>query len=191
MSEVRMTLSTQADPELARAIGERPPTRVRYRLTRPNAKVPTYATAGASGMDGYVAAITGHPSWVDGFSYYTLDPSERVLCHLGIACEIPPGLELQVRPRSGLALKQGVVAMFGTVDSDYRGEIGATLVNLGSEPMTIAIGDRVCQLVLAPGVRAEMVVADELGSTERADRGYGSSGRSRASAYDGTRSLKG
>lgn len=177
MSEVRMTLSTQADPELARAIGERPPTRVRYRLTRPNAKAPTYATAEASGMDGYVAAITGHPSWVDGFSYYTLSPGERVLCHLGIACEIPPGLELQVRPRSGLALKQGVVAMFGTVDSDYRGEIGATLVNLGSEPVTLAIGDRVCQLVLAPVVRAEMVLAEELSQTLRGSNGFGSSGR--------------
>lgn len=147
-----------------------------YRLTRPNAKPPTYATAGASGMDGYVAAITGHPSWVDGFSYYTLDPSERILCHLGIACEIPPGLELQVRPRSGLALKSGVVAMFGTIDSDYRGEVGATLVNLGSEPVTLAIGDRVCQLVLAPVVRAELCEVAELGETARGAGGFGHSG---------------
>lgn len=154
-----------------------PRAQVRYRLTRPNAKAPTYATAGASGMDGYVAAWRNEMGdAIDGCGM-TLDPGERVLCHLGIACEIPPGLELQVRPRSGLALKQGVVEMFGTVDSDYRGEIGATLVNLGSEPATIGIGDRVCQLVLAPVVRAEMVLADELGETKRGAGGFGSTGK--------------
>lgn len=151
---------------------------LRIRLTRPNAKAPTYATDGASGMDGYMAAFTHVRSdFHSEVGRAGLLPGQRVLCHLGIAAEIPPGYELQVRPRSGLALKHGVVAMLGTIDSDYRGEIGATLVNLGDDPYTLAIGDRVCQLVLAPVARARVEVVETLGETGRQAGGYGSTGR--------------
>lgn len=155
---------------------------LRIRLTRPGAKLPTYATDGASGMDAYVAALQAHDWWVrrpsDAFpEQWPLDPGERILCQLGFAAEIPPGHELQVRPRSGLALKHGVVAMFGTIDADYRGEIGATLVNLGDEPYTLTVGDRVCQLVLAPVARARLVEVTELSETARGTGGFGSTGR--------------
>lgn len=150
---------------------------LRIRLTRPNAKAPTYATDGASGMDGYMAAWTAIESSHQWIADLRLYPKQRALAHLGIAAEIPPGYELQVRPRSGLALKHGVVTMLGTIDSDYRGEIGATLVNLGDEPYTLAIGDRVCQLVLAPVARARVEVVETLGETGRQAGGYGSTGR--------------
>jgi dUTP pyrophosphatase len=175
MSTVRMTLSADPDPELRRILATQPPVPIRFRLVRPNAKAPTYATAGASGMDGYMAA------WAHTVDVMPLRmaPGVRALVHLGIAVEIPPGYELQVRPRSGLALRDGVTVLNapGTIDSDYRGEIGATLVNLGDEPVTLNIGDRVCQLVLAPVVRADMVQVEELGQTERGVGGFGSSGR--------------
>ena len=133
-------------------------------------------------MDGYVAAMRG-PDWPtscpsdETAEPWELEPGERVLCHLGVAFETPPGLELQVRPRSGLALRDGVVAMLGTVDSDYRGEVGATLVNLGDKPVTLSIGDRVCQLVLAPVVRAELCEVAELAPSVRGSNGFGSSGK--------------
>lgn len=192
MTEVRVNVSHCADSELAKILKcdtelqhplmQNGVARLPYRLTRPNAKPPTYATDGSSGMDGYVAAMRD-PDWPkdcpsdDTSEPWQLDPGERVLCHLGVAFEIPPGLELQVRPRSGLALRDGVVAILGTVDSDYRGEVGATLVNLGDKPVTLAIGDRVCQLVLAPVVRAELVEVDTLTETVRGEGGFGHSGR--------------
>ena len=160
--------STQFGNDVLDAEGPIP---LRIRLTRPNAKAPTYATDGASGMDGYMA------SWGGDSDMVTLYPGQRALAHLGIAAEIPPGYELQVRPRSGLALKRGVVAMLGTIDSDYRGEISATLVNLGDEPYTLAIGDRVCQLVLAPVARARVEVVETLGETGRGEGGFGHTGK--------------
>jgi dUTP pyrophosphatase len=96
----------------------------------------------------------------------------------GLEVEIPAGWELQVRPRSGLAWRRGltVVNAPGTIDSDYRGEVKLLLVNLGAEPVTIARGDRVAQLVLAPVTRAEFVEADQLSATDRGAGGFGSTG---------------
>lgn len=166
------------DPDLQRALTDRPPVQVRFKRLRENARMPTYATDGSSGMDGYASefAIPGRDEpWPH--DSLVLHPDERVLVRLGIACEIPPGYEIQVRPRSGLALRDGVVAIVGTVDADYRGEIGATLVNLGDRMVHLLAGDRVCQLVLAPVSRAELVEVEELGETARGTGGFGSTGR--------------
>lgn len=190
MTEVRINVSHRPDGELAQilkcnterqhSLMQNGVARLPYCLTRLGAKFPTYATDGSSGMDGYAASFvpTDGTKRVGCMSNcYQLDPGERILVALGVAFEIPPGLELQVRPRSGLALRDGVVAILGTVDSDYRGEVGATLVNLGDKPVTLSIGDRVCQLVLAPVVRAELCEVGELAASERGSNGFGSSGR--------------
>ena len=97
----------------------------------------------------------------------------------GFALEIPDGLEGQVRPRSGLAVKHGIAIPNapGTIDSDYRGELQVLLVNLGQASFTLHRGDRIAQLVIAPVVRAEYVLAGELGDTERGSGGFGSTGR--------------
>ena len=94
----------------------------------------------------------------------------------GIACDIPSGWELQVRPRSGLAAKKGVVAAFGTVDMGYRGEIGVTLFNHSDKPVSVAAGDRIAQIVLAPVFRANPVETQTLSETERGEGGFGSTG---------------
>jgi dUTP pyrophosphatase len=107
----------------------------------------------------------------------TLMPGERACLPSGIAVEVPPGYEGQVRPRSGLARKFGVAAFVGTIDHDYRGEIGVTLVNHGSEAVVIGPGDRIAQLVVAPVVRVELVEVAELGETVRGAGGFGSTGR--------------
>jgi dUTP pyrophosphatase len=107
----------------------------------------------------------------------TIQPGERVCLPTGIAVEIPPGFEGQVRPRSGLARKLGVATFLGTIDHDYRGEIGVTLVNHGSEAVVIGPGDRIAQLIIAPVVRVELVEVAELGETMRGASGFGSTGR--------------
>src|SRR5512142_2782746 len=105
-------------------------------------------------------------------------PGERRLVPTGLAVEIPPGHEGSVRPRSGLALRHGVgmVNAPGTVDSDYRGELGVILVNHGQAPVAFARGDRVAQLVIAPVERAELLLADDLSDTGRGAGGFGSTG---------------
>ena len=125
-------------------------------------------TPGAAGMD-VVAALT---------EALVLEPGDRSIVPTGLALEIPPGFEIQVRPRSGLALRHGVTLPNspGTIDSDYRGELGVLLVNLGSEPFTIERGLRIAQLVMAPTVRAQLIVVDELGSTDRGSGGFGHTG---------------
>jgi dUTP pyrophosphatase len=130
--------------------------------------LPAYASAGSSGLD-LLAAV---PSAV------TLEPGERRLVPTGCALELPPGFEAQVRPRSGLALKHGVTVLNapGTIDSDYRGEVGVILVNHGSEPFVIQRGERIAQLVLARVERLEWQVAEELGETGRGSGGFGSTG---------------
>ena len=133
------------------------------------AVIPSRAHEGDSGMD-LSAAET----------YSIARNGGRHTFHTGIAAEIPPGHELQVRPRSGLASKHGVFAMFGTVDQGYRGEIMVTLVNSGREHYQVVKGDRIAQLVLAPVVLADI---EELGSdarmsdTDRGADGFGSSGK--------------
>ena len=128
--------------------------------------LPAYATAGAAGMDVVSAEDV------------TLAPGMRHAVATGFALAIPPGYEIQVRPRSGLALKHGVTVPNspGTIDSDYRGELKIILINLGQEPFVIERGDRIAQLVLAPVVLAEWREAEILDGTARGDGGFGSTG---------------
>ena len=130
--------------------------------------LPTYATAGSAGLD--LAAAVDAP--------VTVPAGDRVIIPTGLAMALPVGWEAQVRPRSGLALKHGVTVLNspGTIDADYRGEIRVILVNLGREPFTIARGERIAQLVLAPVVRAEWQVAAELPASGRGANGFGSTG---------------
>lgn len=128
--------------------------------------LPAYATAGAAGMDVVSAEAV------------TIDPGARHAVATGLALAIPEGYEIQVRPRSGLALKHGITVPNtpGTIDSDYRGELKVILINHGAEPFVIARGDRVAQLVLAPVVQAVWDEVDELDATERGEGGFGSTG---------------
>ncbi|MBF5090706.1 dUTP diphosphatase [Novosphingobium sp. NBM11] len=128
--------------------------------------LPAYATAGAAGMDVVSAEDV------------TLAPGARHAVATGLAVAIPQGFEIQVRPRSGLALKHGVTVPNtpGTIDSDYRGELKVILINLGAEPFAIRRGDRVAQLVLAPVTQASWLEVDELDETARGEGGFGSTG---------------
>ena len=132
--------------------------------------LPAYATPGAAGMDA-VAAVT---------KTMTLASGERFPVPLGFCMAIPEGYEVQVRPRSGLALKHGISVPNspGTIDSDYRGEVHALLINLGNEPFVIERGMRICQLVPAAVTRASLTVVDGLDATERGAGGFGSTGTS-------------
>jgi len=131
--------------------------------------IPAYHSEGAAGAD--LCALLPSP--------VTLLPLERKLIPTGISLEIPAGFEAQVRPRSGLALKHGITVLNspGTIDSDYRGEIGVVLVNLGSEPFVVDNGDRIAQLVLSAVERAFFEAVDCLGDTVRGAGGYGSTGK--------------
>jgi dUTP pyrophosphatase len=128
--------------------------------------LPAYATAGAAGMDVLAAEAV------------TLAPGSRHAVATGFAVAIPPGYEIQVRPRSGLALKHGISVPNtpGTIDSDYRGELKVILINHGSEAFAIARGDRIAQLVLAPVTRAAWNEVAELDETARGAGGFGSTG---------------
>ncbi len=128
--------------------------------------LPAYATEGAAGMDVVSAEDV------------TIAPGERHAVATGLALAIPQGYEIQVRPRSGLALKHGITVPNtpGTIDSDYRGELKVILINLGTEPFVIQRGDRVAQLVLAPVVQAAWEEVAELDATERGEGGFGSTG---------------
>lgn len=132
--------------------------------------MPRYETSGSAGMD--------LRAWLPDGSV-TLSPLERKLIHTGIRLEIPEGYECQIRPRSGLALKHGVTVLNspGTIDSDYRGEIGVILVNLSSQPFTILSGERICQMVFAKVEDALLTEVKILSDTERGDGGFGHTGR--------------
>jgi dUTP pyrophosphatase len=132
--------------------------------------LPAYATAGAAGLD-LPAAVEGEQ---------VLAPGERALVPTGFRIELPPGFEAQVRPRSGLALRHGIVLPNapGTIDSDYRGELRVILWNTGSEPFVLRRGDRVAQLVVAPVARAVLVPVAALAETPRGAGGFGHTGRS-------------
>jgi dUTP pyrophosphatase len=108
----------------------------------------------------------------------TLAPGERALVPTGLVLEIPPGFEGQVRPRSGLALRHGLTVLNspGTIDSDYRGEVGVILVNLGGEPITLERGERIAQLVFARVESVDFEEVDEVGETGRGGGGFGSTG---------------
>lgn len=131
-------------------------------------RLPTYATDGAAGMDLYSREEA------------ELQPMERKLVPTGLKMAIPHGFEGQVRPRSGLALRLGLsmVNTPGTIDSDYRGEIGVLLINLGGDVVKIGKGERIAQLVICPVVRARLLEVDEdsLEETERGEGGFGSTG---------------
>jgi len=131
--------------------------------------LPAYMSGGAAGAD--VVAAVGED--------LVLAPGERALVPTGFALEVPDGLEVQVRPRSGLAVKHGVTLLNspGTIDSDYRGPVGVVLVNLGREPYTVRRGERIAQLVVAPVVRAAFREVEALGASARGEGGFGSTGR--------------
>ena len=131
-------------------------------------RTPSYETAGSSGMD-VCAAVTDQ---------VTIGPGARALIPTGFAVAIPTGYEIQVRPRSGLAVKHGLSLPNspGTIDADYRGEVKIAMINLGQEPVTIKRGDRVAQLVVAPVVRAAIDVVSELEDTARGSGGFGHTG---------------
>ena len=133
------------------------------------ALIPQYKTKGAAGAD--VCAFLKE-------SEVTLHPGERFLVPTGLYFEIPEGYEIQVRPRSGLAFKNGVTVLNtpGTIDSDYRGELKVLLINLGSEDFKISSGDRIAQIILAPVTQAFFVESQELSGTERGAGGFGSTG---------------
>lgn len=131
--------------------------------------LPEYQTELSAGMD--IPANIESP--------VTLQPGERTLIPTGLFLEIPPGYEVQIRPRSGLALKHGVTVLNspGTVDADYRGEIKVLLINHGQEPFVISKGDRIAQMILAKHDLISWEVTSQLNTTERGDSGYGSSGK--------------
>lgn len=131
---------------------------------------PSYASDGAAGLDLYAALPEGQK--------LVLEPGARDLIPTGIEIALPAGYEAQVRPRSGLAVKHGVTVLNapGTIDSDYRGEVKALLVNHGGEPFEILRGMRIAQMVIAPVARATLVEVDELDETARGAGGFGSTG---------------
>jgi dUTP diphosphatase len=145
---------------------------IRFRRLNPerdgDLPLPQYMSSGASGLD-LPAAIERE---------VVLAPEEIRLIPTGLAIAIPPGFEGQVRPRSGLALKHGIglINSPGTIDSDYRGEIGLAMINLGSQPYTIRRGDRLAQLVINRVYQARIQLVDDLDETERSDGGFGHSG---------------
>lgn len=133
-----------------------------------NLNLPAYATADSAGMD-LVAAVEAPVS---------LRPGERRLIPTGIAIALPPGTEAQVRPRSGLALKHGITVLNapGTVDADYRGEIGVILINHGDQPFVIERGSRIAQMVVAPHARVTWTISADLEESARGAGGFGSTG---------------
>ena len=130
--------------------------------------LPSYATAGASGMD--VRAFLNEP--------VTLQPMQRALIPTGLFMAIPQGWEVQVRPRSGWAIQRGITCLNtpGTIDADYRGEVKVILINLSQEPQVIEDGDRIAQLVVQPVTRVQWDQVTDLESTERGSGGFGSTG---------------
>ena len=132
-------------------------------------ELPFYATSHAAGAD-LRAAIDED---------ITIEPGERQLIKTGFAMALPDNYEAQIRPRSGLALKQGITVLNtpGTIDADYRGEIGVILINLGDQPFTISRGDRIAQMIIAPFVQADFHAVTELSDTARGSGGFGSSGK--------------
>lgn len=132
--------------------------------------LPAYATAEAAGMDLRASLETA----------ITLQPLERMLIPTGLFIELPTGYEAQIRPRSGLAIKQGLTLLNtpGTIDADYRGEIKVIMINLSNEPQAIAPGERIAQMVIAPFVQARLESVELLTETERGAGGFGHTGKS-------------
>jgi dUTP pyrophosphatase len=131
-----------------------------------NAQLPIYATEGAAGADVYSV------------ENYDLAPGEHKLINTGLLCSLPPGLEIQVRPRSGLALKNKITVLNspGTIDSDYTGKLGVILMNHSDKTFAIRVGDRIAQIVVAPVLQAKFEWASEVKVTDRGSSGFGSTG---------------
>ncbi|MDL2229620.1 dUTP diphosphatase [Treponema sp. OttesenSCG-928-L16] len=144
--------------------------KVRIRILKKDsrARLPSYETKGSAGAD--LFALLSGPVHIG--------PGERALIPTGLVMEIPPGYEVQVRPRSGLALRHGVTVLNspGTIDSDYRGEVGVLLINLGEKDFTVNDGDRIAQMLAAPLCRADFTETSLLSETERGSGGFGSTG---------------
>ena len=136
-------------------------------ITR-SGRLPSYRTEGSAGMD--ICAYLEEP--------VTLQPGQRALIPTGLFAQIPEGFEVQLRARSGLAIRSGITLVngIGTIDSDYRGEIGVALINLGQEPFTVHDGDRIAQMVVCAVCRAGIEAVTELSETERGSGGFGSTG---------------
>jgi dUTP pyrophosphatase len=137
-------------------------------INKSNNPLPRYESAQAAGMD--IRCNVTEP--------VTLQPLERKLMPTGLYIELPVGFEAQIRPRSGLALKRGLTVLNtpGTIDADYRGEIGVILINLSQDPQTIEPGERICQMVIAKHEQPELLEVKVLGETERGSGGFGHSG---------------
>jgi len=137
-------------------------------VNKSNNPLPGYSTDHSAGMD-----LRANLEFSK-----TLKPLERVLIPTGLFIELPVGFEAQVRPRSGLALKKGLSVLNtpGTIDADYRGEIGVILINLSNEEVTIEPGERICQMVIAKHEQAELIQVEVLNNTERGAGGFGSTG---------------
>lgn len=146
------------------------PIALRVQRVRPsNLPLPSYQTAASTGMD-LLADLQAD---------VTLEPMGRTLIPTGLALEIPEGFEAQIRPRSGLALKQGLTCLNspGTIDADYRGEVQVLLANLSNEAAVIRRGERIAQLVIAPVARASLIEVEALAGSARGAGGFGSTGR--------------
>ena len=139
--------------------------KVKVKFLSAKAKIPEYATIDSSGCD--LVATVDNPM--------VIQPGERRLISTGIAISIPRGYEAQIRPRSGLALKYGITVLNtpGTIDSDYRGEVGVIIINLGKKPFTIEPGDKIAQMVFVKVERAEFQRVQELEVTKRNEGGFG------------------
>lgn len=142
---------------------------IKIRITSDNGIVPVYETAGSAGMD--IKAHLHQPM--------TLSPGERALVPTGLSIELPPGFEAQIRARSGLAYKHGIglVNGVGTIDSDYRGEIGILLINWGDKPFVIHDGDRIAQMIISRYEKVEWDIATKLSQTDRGEGGFGHTGK--------------
>ena len=137
-------------------------------VNKSNNKLPQYETELSAGMD--VRAFLD--------SSITLEPLDRILIKTGLFAELEKGFEIQVRPRSGLALKKGITVLNspGTIDADYRGEIGVILINLSKDKFVISSGDRIAQLVVCKHEQPKIVLSNSLSETQRGDKGIGSRG---------------
>ena len=142
------------------------PPMIKFQKLSPDAIIPTYAHPGDAGAD--LVAIHQH----------VLDPMQRLAIPTGLAAEIPQGYEIQVRPKSSLALKHGITLLNtpGTIDAGYRGEIKVILINLGQATFKISPGQRIAQIVIAPVIQADFVAVEHLSESQRGIGGFGSTG---------------
>lgn len=139
---------------------------LKFKRIHPDATLPSYAHPGDAGMD------------VRSVDDLVIAPGSRALVHTGLVMMLPAGYEAQVRPRSGLALKKGVTVLNtpGTIDEGYRGEVGVVLANFGEEDFTVAKGDKIAQIVVAPVTVAEILETGDVDETDRGEGGFGSTG---------------